>query len=140
MSMRQLNHTQRLWVIALLSGLLIVLCLFIIVSAIVHHLVLAAILVFLGIIATGAAWFLRRLPFLLLGSGGIGMSIIGSILLGYSGLYAEAIAAIVVIFIGGIVLAILIMGRQLLRTKKLSPVEQEREFRLFVQSFLDKVP
>jgi hypothetical protein len=91
-------------------------------------------------IAIGLSWLLGRRPFFIAFFGGIGLFLIGLMLLLFAGLYIESMAAIVVTFVGGVLLSVLSIGHPLLDAHKLSPVEQQREAQRLIRSLLDKHP
>lgn len=112
--MRPMSDTRRFVILGLEASLVVALSLFIVVSAIVHHLAVAAILIFVGITATALSWFLHRQPFFLLMGEGAAMSSIGITMLLFTGLYVEMVAAIAVMFFGGVLLFALIMAPRLI--------------------------
>lgn len=138
--MQTISRRRRLIILGVVIGLLVGLSIFIVVSAIVHHLGVAAGLALLGMIAIGLSWLLGRRPFFIAFFGGIGLFLIGLMLLLFAGLYIESMAAIVVTFVGGVLLSVLSIGRPLLDAHKLSPVEQQREAQRLIRSLLDKHP
>lgn len=138
--MQTTTRRRRVVTLGVVVGLLVGLSMFIVVSAIVHHLEVAAGLVLFGMIAIGLSWLLGRRPFFIAFFGGIGMFLIGLMLLLFAELYIEFMTAIVVTFVGGFLLSILSIGRHLLNPHKLSPVEQQRESQRLIQSLLDKHP
>ena len=138
--MQTISRRRRLVILGVVIGLLVGLSIFIVISAIVHHLEVAAGLALFGMIAIGLSWLLGRRPFFIAFFGGISLFLIGLMLLLFAGLYIEFMTAIVVTFVGGILLSILSIGRHLLDAHKLSPVEQQRESQRLIRSLLDKHP
>ena len=133
-----MSDTRRFTILGLETSLVTALSLFIVVSAIVHHVIFAALLIFLGITATGLSWFLRGQPFFLLMGGGVAIAGIGITMFVISGLYVEMLAAIIVTFFGGVLLFAVIMAPRLVWGRHLSRVEQQREIQKFRRRFLER--
>lgn len=133
-----MSDTRRFTIFGLETSLVIALSLLIVLSAIVHHIILAAILIFLGIAATALSWFLRRQPFFLLMGGGIALAGVGITVFLFSGLYVEMVAAFTVTFFGGVLLFAVIMAPRLVWGRHLSHAEQQREIQKFRRRFFER--
>lgn len=135
-----MSNARRFLSLGLIVGLLLALSTFILISAITHHIVAAPVLVLTGVVAIGLSWPRRRRLFFILLFGGITLSLVGSAIFLSAGLYIAMLAAIMVVFFGGISLAILIMARQLFGSGTLSSAQQQRAYQTFRWSLLDTAP
>jgi len=129
---------RRFTILGIEVSLVVVLTLFFVASAIVHHVAFAAILIVLGIAATALSWFLRRPPFFLLMGGGIALAGVGITVFLLSGLYIEMVAAIMATFFGGVLLFAIIMAPRLVWGRHLSYAEQQREIQKFRRRFFER--
>lgn len=138
--MHTVSKTRQLITLGVVICLLVGLGIFILVSAITHHIVVAFVLVLAGVVAIGMSWPQRRRLFFTLLFGGITLSLVGSAMFLFVGLYVEMIAAIMLMFFGGISLAVLVMARQFFGSGTLSPAQQQRAYQTFLHSLRDKAP
>ena len=136
--MKDMSDARRFVILGLEASLVAELSVFLVVSAVAHHLIIAVILIFVGIAATATSWLLRRQTFLVLMGGGVFISCIGSAMFLLAGLYLEAISAIAVIFFGGLLLFAIIMAPRLVWGRNLSAAEQQREIQKFRRRFLER--
>jgi intracellular septation protein A len=133
-----MSDMRRFTILGIEVSLVVVLTLFFVVSAIVHHIAFAAILIVLGIAATALSWFLRRQPFFLLMGGGIALAGVGITVFLLSGLYIEMVAAIMATFFGGVLLFAIILAPRLVWGRHLSHAEQQREIQKFRRRFFER--
>jgi hypothetical protein len=82
--------------------------------------------------------FFAQAAFLLTDGGGAAMSSIGITMLLFTGLYVEMVAAIAVMFFGGVLLFALIMAPRFIWGRHLSSAEQRREIQKFRRRFLER--